>query len=269
MSRGFLESTTLGFARLFTRAMLSEQVAGQRGLLQSLDPRVRVLGLFTLVLAVTLCRRIAAVAALFAVAIVLAAFSKVSPVTLAKRVWWVVLAFTGVIALPAIFITPGTPVAGMGGLTITEQGLRTAGLLVLRVESAVTFTALLVLCTPWSHVLKALRTLRLPKEAIMMLAMTYRYVFLLVETATQMFESRRSRTVGELAPAEQRHMAVRTAGVLLSKSIDMSNEVYLAMQSRGFSGEVQVLPNFNLTMRDLCAMLAFLLAAGTAIWLDK
>src|SRR5271165_525799 len=121
MSRGFLESTTLGFARLFTRAMLSEQVAGQRGLLQSLDPRVRVLGLFTLVLAVTLCRRIAAVAALFAVAIVLAAFSKVSPVTLAKRVWWVVLAFTGVIALPAIFITPGTPVAGMGGLTITEQ----------------------------------------------------------------------------------------------------------------------------------------------------
>src|SRR5208337_4384214 len=155
-----------------------------------------------LVLAVTLCRRIAVVAALFAVAIVLAAFSKVSPVTLAKRVWWVVLAFTGVIALPAIFITPGTPVAGMGGLTITEQGLRTAGLLVLRVESAVTFTALLVLCTPWSHVLKALRTLRLPKEAIMMLAMTYRYVFLLVETATQMFESRRSRTVGELAPAE-------------------------------------------------------------------
>ena len=31
-----------------------------------------------------------------------------------------------------------------------------------------------------------------------MLAMTYRYVFLLVETASQILESRRSRTVGVL-----------------------------------------------------------------------
>ena len=269
MSRSFLESTTLGFAQLFTRAMLSEQIARQRGLLQSLDPRVRVVGLFSLVLAVTLCRRIGAVAALFAVAVLLAVASRVGPVTLAKRVWWVVLAFSGVIALPAIFITPGTPVAAVAGLTITEQGLRTAGLLVLRVETAVTFTALLVLCTPWSHVLKALRTLRLPKEAIMMLAMTYRYVFLLVETATQMFESRRSRTVGTLAPAEQRHMAARTAGVLLSKSIDTSSEVYLAMQSRGFSGEVQVLPHLHATLWDYCAMLVFLLIAAVAIWMGQ
>jgi len=52
-----------------------------------------------------------------------------------------------------------------------------------------------------------------------MLAMTHRYVFLLVETASQMLESRRSRTVGILKPAAQRRMAARTAGVLLSKSI--------------------------------------------------
>lgn len=269
MSRGFLESTTLGFARMFTSAMLSERIARQGGLLQSLDPRVRVVGLFSLVLAVTLCRRLAAVGALFAVAVVLAIFSKVSLIVLAKRVWWVVLAFTGVIALPAVFITPGIPVARVAGLTITEQGLRTAGLLMLRVETAVTFTTLLVLCTPWNHVLKALRTLRLPKEAVAMLAMTYRYVFLLVETATQMFESRRSRTVGVLAPANQRQMAARTAGVLLSKSMDMSNEVYLAMQSRGFSGDVQVLPDLHVTMWDVGGMFAFLMTAAIAVWLGR
>ena len=117
---------------------------------------------------------------------------------LAKRVWLIVLGFTGVIAIPALFITPGRPIASNGTIAITEQGLRTASLLVLRVETAVTFTTLLILCTPWTHVLKALRALRLPKEAITMLAMTYRYVFLLVDTAGQMFESRRSRTVGVL-----------------------------------------------------------------------
>ena len=99
MSRGFIESTTVGFGHALTRAMLSEQTARQRGLLQSLDPRVRVVGLLALVLAVTLSRKIEAVAALFALAILIALLSRVSLSTLAKRVWLIVLGFTGVIAL--------------------------------------------------------------------------------------------------------------------------------------------------------------------------
>jgi len=269
MKRGFIEATTMGFGRALTRAMLSEQTARQRGLLQSLDPRVRVVGLFMLVLAVTFSRKITVVAGLFALALAIAILSRVSIATLATRVWLMVLAFTGVIALPAIFVTPGNPVAALGSVTITEQGLHTAALLILRVETAVTFTTLLVLCTPWTHVLKALRALRLPKEAITMLAMTHRYVFLLVETASQMVESRRSRTVGILSPAQQRHMAARTLGVLLSKSVGLSNEVYLAMRSRGFRGDVQILSDFQLTMWDFCGLLAFLLAGGIAVWMGR
>ncbi len=269
MKRSFLESTTVGFGRALTRAMLSERTAGRRGLLQSLDPRVRVVGTFALVLAITLSRRIEAVAVLFAAAVAIALCSRVSLATLAKRVWIIVLGFTGIIALPAIFLTPGRVVASLGAAAITEQGLRTAALLILRVEAAVTFTTVLILCTPWAHVLKALRALRLPREAVTMLAMTYRYVFLLVETAGQMFESRRSRTVGVLRPAEQRQMASRTAGVLLSKSVALSNDVYLAMQSRGFRGEVEVLSTFRLTMWDYLAMLALAAAAVAAVWLGR
>lgn len=269
MSRSFLESTTLGFGRAFTRAMLSERTAQQRGLLQSLDPRVRVVGLFALVLTVTLSRKLIIVAALLLLAVVMAVASRVRVLTLAKRVWLIVLGFTGVIALPALFVTPGRPVAALGTIVITEQGLRTAALLILRVETAVTLTTLLILCTPWSHVLKALRALRLPKEAIVMLAMTYRYVFLLVETAGQMFESRRSRTVGVLKPQDQRRMAARTAGVLLSKSFALSNDVYLAMQSRGFRGEVQVLSDWRLTMWDLAGLLCLLLAGSLAVWMGR
>jgi cobalt/nickel transport system permease protein len=269
MSRSFVESTTMGFARALTRTMLSEQTARERGLLQSLDPRVRVVGLFALVLAVTLSRRIAVVAALLAAAILIALASRVSLLTLAKRVWLIVLGFTGVIALPAVFITPGRTVATVAGLVVTEQGLRTASLLILRVETAVTLTTLLILCTPWVQVLKALRALRLPKEVVMMLAMTYRYVFLLVETATQMFESRRSRTVGVLRPADQRQLAGRTAGVLLSKSVALSNDVYSAMQSRGFRGDVQILSDFHMNSADYLGLLAFLLLGGFAVWMGR
>ena len=189
MRRGFVESTATGFAHALTRAMMSEETARRRGLVQALDPRVRVVGLLSLVIAVTLCRRLSAVAALFALAVALALLSKVDLMTLAKRVWLVVLAFTGVIALPAIFITAGNPVGAVGGLRITSKasGCRPAGAAgrsrgdihhhsgAVHAVAAGTKGAALV--TPAA-------------EAVAMLAMTYRYVFLLVETATQMFESR-------------------------------------------------------------------------------
>jgi len=271
MSRGFVESTIVSFSRALSRALMSEEIARQPGLLQSLDPRVRLIGLFALVLAVTLSRRLAIVLALFLAALLLAVFSRVSIGALAKRVWLVVLAFTGVIALPAAFLTPGRPVVVLAGgsLRITAQGMATAALLIARVETAVTFTTLLVLCTPWAHVLKALRSFRLPQEAIAMLAMTHRYVFLLVETASQMFESRVSRTVGRLPGAEQRRMTARTAGVLLSKSIDLSQDVYLAMQSRGFRGDIRILADFRLKPWDYVGLLAFLCAGGVAVWLGR
>lgn len=269
MRRGLVESTMVGFARAFARAMLSENIARQRGFLQSLDPRVRLVGLFALLLAVMLSRKLSVVVALFVVAVLIALVSKVSIGTLARRVWLIVLGFTGVIAIPAIFVTPGRSMASAANLAITEQGVRTAILLILRVETAVTLTTLLVLCTAWSHVLKALRALHLPREVISILAMTYRYVFLLVDTAGQMFESRRSRTVGVIPPTEQRRMAARTAGVLLSKSIDLSNDVYLAMASRGFRGEVQLLNEFRMRAWDYCGLFAFLSAAAVAVWAGR
>ena len=268
---GFLASTMIGVTRALARAMASEQIARQAGLLQSLDPRVRVIGLFTMVLAAVLSRKIAVVGALFFVAVIIAILSKVGVGMLVKRVWLVVLGFTGVIALPAIFLTPGDPVAAIAGgpLRITVQGVQTATLLIARVETAVTFTSLLVLCTPWTHVLKALRAFRLPQEAVMMLAMTHRYVFVLAETASQMFESRQSRTVGVLDGPTQRRITARTAGVLLSRSVELSNEVFLAMQSRGFRGEVKILSEFRMSAPDYLGLMAFFLVGGFAVWLGR
>ena len=117
--------------------------------------------------------------------------------------------------------------------------------------------------------LKALRSFHLPEEAIVMLAMTHRYIFLLVGTASQMWESRRSRTVGLLRGAEQRRMTARTAGVLLSKSIDLSNDVYLAMQSRGFRADIRILTEFRMKSWDYFGLLAFLCVSVIAVWIGR
>jgi cobalt/nickel transport system permease protein len=271
MTQHFLQFTLQDFTRALSKALLSEQVARQPGLLQQLDPRVRLVGMLSLVVSVVLCRQLKIVAALFLIALLIAIASKVTLVSLARRVWFVVLAFTGLIALPALFTTPGEVIASLPGLhlSMTAQGLRAALLLILRVETAATLTTVLVLSTPWTHTLKALRSLHLPAEVVTMLAMTHRYAFLLLETANQMFESRQSRTVGVLTGAESRSVSARTAGVLLSKSMELSQEVYLAMLTRGFRGEIHVLTNFRMKARDYAGLAAFICLGCLAAWIGR
>jgi cobalt/nickel transport system permease protein len=260
MSVGVLGRTVRGFTEALAKTLESEMCARQRGLLQALDPRVKLVGLLALVVSAALSRRLAVMAGLFGLGIVLALASRLSLWSLAKRVWLVAFGFTFMIAAPALFLTPGDAVYRFGWLVITAQGVRSALMLVARVETTVTLSTLLVLTTPWMHLLKALRTLLVPVEVIMLLAMTHRYVVLLTETANAMFEARRSRVVGRLTGREQRRLMVNTGGVLLSKTLELGNQVHMAMLARGFRGEVRLLHEFRLRGWDYLAISGFAVA---------
>jgi cobalt ECF transporter T component CbiQ len=265
-SRSFIEATLASLLRASEYAAAAEHSAEARGLLQRVDPRVKVVGLILLVVVVAASRHLAVISAMFVFALALALFSRIDLGKLSSWVWTPVLLFTGVIALPAIFLTPGHAVAALGGFAITSQGLRSAAYLLSRAETAATLSALLVLTTPWPWVLKALRVLKCPTVLVAILGMTYRYVFEILRTALDMFESRRSRTVGSLSPNENRRLAASAVGVLLSKSVHLSNDVHLAMQSRGFRGEVHVLPDFHTRTADWCWLAGFVLLAAAALW---
>jgi cobalt/nickel transport system permease protein len=178
-----------------------------------------------------------------------------------------VFLFTGCIALPATFLTPGD--SFRAGWPITEQGLRTAGFLLMRSETAVSLSTLLVLTTRWAHILKALRVLRLPVVFVVILGMTYRYLFVMLEIALDMFESRESRTVGVLEGPDKRRLATATVGVLLSKSYHLSTDVHLAMQSRGFRGEVYILDDFEFRRADGAWLFLFFAAATAVVWAGR
>jgi cobalt ECF transporter T component CbiQ len=267
MSAGVLSKTVRGFTNALAQTLVSENSAHAHGLLQTLDPRVKLLGLLALVVAAALSRRLAVIVALFGLGVVLAVASRLSLWSFAKRVWLVAFGFTAMIAAPALFLTPGQTLYALpfGSVAITGQGARSALLLIARVEADVTLSTLLVLTTPWMHLLKALRTLLVPVEVIALLAMTHRYVVLLTETANAMFESRQSRMVGRLNGREQRRLMVNTGGVLMSKTLEMGNEVFLAMQSRGFRGEVRLLTDFRLRARDYLAISGFAAAVVAAV----
>jgi len=269
MRRGFIERTLSSLLATSQYAATAEQMALAGGVLQRVDPRVKVAGIFGLVFAVAASRELRVIGSVFILAVMLALFSRIRMGRLATWVWTPVLFFTGTIALPAVFLTPGRPIAALGPLLVTLQGLRSAAFLLSRAETAATLSALLVLTTPWPWVLKALRTFRCPMVLVAILGMTYRYIFVILQTAFEMLESRKSRTVGVFAPAERRRLAASAVGVLLSKSLQLSGDVHLAMQSRGFRGEVHVMQDFRAELSDWYWLAGFLGVAAAAIWYGK
>ncbi len=268
---GFVEKTLAGLGGAFERSLYSEETAGQRGLLQALDPRAKLVGLLLLIVAAVSSRSLPVILAVYGLAVALALASRLSLRALAARVWIGALLFTGAVALPALFLTPGREVWRLPllGWPVTAQGLVAAAFLLSRVITSATLATLLVLTTPPNAVLKALRVLRVPAVFVVILGMTYRYIFLLLQTARDMFEARQSREVGWLDSATGRRVAAAGVGVLLGKSYALSNDVFLAMQSRGFRGEIHTLDEFRMTAWDWLALAAFGAAAALALRLGR
>lgn len=266
--RDFATRFAAGLAGAMARALDADAVSRQPGLLQGLDPRAKLVACLALIAAAVATRQLAVLAALFLFAVALALASGITPARLAKQLWLGVLLFTGTIALPALVLVPGTPVLALPLLPwpVTEQGLRSAAFLVGRAETAATYALLFVLATPWAHVLKAMRSLRLPVALVAILGMTYRYIFVLLGLAGQMAEARRSRMVAPLDGGQGRALTVATAGVLLGKAFDLASEVHLAMVARGYRGEVHLLDDFRARPRDGVALLLALAAPVLIVW---
>ena len=266
--RGFIEQSIESLRGALEHAEHCADTAEGAGCLQKLDPRVKLCGLLPLIVAAVSVRRLEVTLLIWLGGTLLGAISGIRPRVMASRTWLGVLIFTGGIALPAIFLTPGRVIWAVPllGWTVTAQGCMAATRLVARAETAATLAVLLVFTTPWPHGLKALRTLRAPAVLVVILGMTYRYIFVLLEMADDFFEARRSRVIRPMGGAAQRRMAGATAGVLLGKSLQYSEEVYLAMQSRGFRGEAYTSHDFRMQRRDWLAGAAFLAVACLAFW---
>lgn len=265
-----LEHTVHGITEALERGLFAEEISKKTGLFQSLDARVKVVFILALLIAVNLSRSLWVIAAMYPLILILGLVSAVPAGFLIKRVWLALPFFTGLIVVPALFITPGPVLLHLPlGLVITQTGLTSAFFLLLRVSTSVSLTLLLVLTTPWNTVLSALNVLRVPDVFILILGMTYRYIYLLLHLANDMFLSRKSRVVGRMNTSENQKMLAAISATLLDKSLKMSSEVYLAMQSRGFRGTIVTLRPFRMKPKDWVWLSVFLAIAAVVVLLGR
>ena len=254
----FVEKTLAGAAGVLRQAMFSEDVARGGGLLQRLDPRVKLVSLLGLLLVAAFVRHVPVLVGMYLLTLGLAASSGLPIGFFVKRVWLFIPIFTGIVVLPATFsfITPGEVVVQLWHwnghpVGLTRQGLTAAALIVARVATSISLVVLLTLTTPWTRLLAALRALAVPRIFILVVGMAYRYLFLLLNSVTDMFEARKARTVAaEVDVKAGRRFVAAAAGTLFGRSYALSEEVHQAMVARGYRGNARTLERFTPTVLD-------------------
>jgi cobalt/nickel transport system permease protein len=265
MKRGAEDWLLTNLSEFQDYVLSAETTAAGKGILQRIDPRVKVVGILALIISAVAVRKLSVIIGILAVSTAMGMASRIQLRQIARWVWLPVVLFSGAIALPAIFLTPGRNI----GFHITFQGIRSAAFLLLRAETAATLSGLLTLTTPWPRLLKALRVLGVPTVFVAILASTQRYMFLLLQTAAEMAEARRSRTVGIYSAGDKRRIAGSSVGVLLSKSLQISTDVHQAMIARGFRGNFYLLENSRLKITDWFWLSGFALISLSAVYVGR
>lgn len=238
----FVAQTLAGIAANARETVLSERWAHEPGYLQRVDPRCKVIGLLGLVVVAAMLHRLAALVLLAAAVFALAAASRIPLRHVVTRVWLTVPVAIGAVSLPALLsvVTPGTPLLVLARhpyVAVTQPGLLASVTLTTRVGVAVGFVMLLTMTTRWNDLLRALRVVGVPRMFVMVLEMTYRYLSGFMTAAAETLTALKSRTVGRARRVHDQRFVGSAMGGLFLLSMAFSDEVHLALVSRGWNGD--------------------------------
>ena len=123
---------------------------------------------------------------------------------------------------------------------VSQTGIQSAMHLFFKALAAVSCLYYLSLNTPMVDLLQVLGKLRIPKLFIELMGLIYRFIFVLIETADMMFTAQKSRMGYSSFSSGYRSLSA-LASTLFIRAYKRSDEVYTALEARGYDGELNVL----------------------------
>ncbi len=281
-----MDRTLKAIAGILEGFVFSESYVHKTGLLQSLETRLKLVGVLGFIVCTSLIHSIFCLYGLYGLTLILAVLSKIPVSFFLRRVWLVLPLFVGVIALPATLnlFTPGETVftffsldrAYQAGpyfiprdISLTRQGISAALLLIGRVATSLSFVLLLILTTPWASLLKALRSLLVPQIYVQTLGMALRYLLLLARIVHDMCLAKKSRTLRTRRAAEEQKWVAGQLGTLFKWSMQLSGEVHRSMVARGYQGEARALASSPPRKRDYVWLTLSAGASGILLFLGR
>ncbi len=281
MGSSFVDKGLNHIAGMIKTGYIQWETASAKGFLQKFDARAKVFLLLFFIGIVSFKQTIPAEIAIGTFIFALAAVSRVNVADFYKKVFFFGFVFGFLIALPASLntITGGEIFLRLVELPkpydfwcyhiprqigITRQGIDGVMMLTFRVVNSVALSLLVIYTTPFHEVVKALKLLRVPGFFLMVLTLTYKYIFIFARTVEEMYLAKKCRLAGRTSGADGRNWVAGRMAFIFRKTQLRCEEVFKAMLGRGFSEDIRFYGHRIFSAGDW-VFFFFVLAVGTAI----
>ncbi|MGE5629920.1 MAG: cobalt ECF transporter T component CbiQ [Caulobacteraceae bacterium] len=263
----FLGRILKSLSMVMQNEIYSERFVQRKGFLQIIDPRVKLLTFILYMIVCSLARGLLTLIFLAFVPLLYAVLSGLNIKDFIRRVWLILPVFVLVLSIPAatsifikgkplFYLYNGAPadlifITIPGKIYFSQEGSAAVVKMAVRIGASISFGYLLIMTTRWTELTKSLGVLKIPFIIITILNMTYKYIFILVRISYEMMEARFLREVGDIDNRKNRGFIANRISFLFIKSSYLSEEIYYAMKSRGYTGEPVCLRAFEFKSTDI------------------
>jgi cobalt/nickel transport system permease protein len=147
---------------------------------------------------------------------------------------------------------------------ITDAGITIVMRMFVKVMNSLTLTFVILQSTSFYRLIKALRIVRVPPLFILIITLSYKFIFVLSQTVEEMYLALRARWIGSKDQKETRRIIAGRIGFLFRKSWVRYENIYKAMTARGFTGEISISGRENMTWKE-ASILLILASLGIVI----
>jgi cobalt/nickel transport system permease protein len=280
----FIERAVHHLASFIKTGYIQWETASADTFFQQLDARIKVLFLLFYILIVSLKKDLVPEVLISAFIFTLILTARLNILTLYKRVMFFGFFFGFLIALPSALnvITPGEIILPLlhlrqpydfliyripAEIGVTRAGAFGVGMLTLRVMNSLALSFFILYTTAFPEIIKALKVLRVPDSFLMVITLSYKYMFIFAKTVEDMHLAKKSRMAGPVSNAEARRWIAGRLGFLFRKTQLRCENIFKAMLGRGFSEDVKIYGVRKLHARDWIAGTALFLTGALFLWM--
>lgn len=256
--------------------MISDITIGQyfpgNSIVHKLDPRMKIILIFLLIVSIFICKNIAGLGAIILFSVILVLISKIPFKTVLKSIkpLVVIILLTAVLN---IFYGKGDALVQLGKLKITADGIETAVFMAVRIITLVVISSLLTYTTSPTELTDALERLLKPLKLIkidvhsiaMTMTIALRFIPTLIEEIEKIMSAQKSRGA-DLESGSLIHRAKALIPVLIPLFVSAfrrAGELAYAMECRCYHGgegrtKMKVMKLFARDFLSLAAVILFM-----------
>lgn len=254
--------------------MISDITIGQyfpgNSIVHKLDPRMKIILIFLLIVSIFICKNIAGLGAIILFSVILVLISKIPFKTVLKSIKTLVVIIL-LTAVLNIFYGKGDALVQLGKLKITADGIETAVFMAVRIITLVVISSLLTYTTSPTELTDALERLLKPLKLIkidvhsiaMTMTIALRFIPTLIEEIEKIMSAQKSRGA-DLESGSLIHRAKALIPVLIPLFVSAfrrAGELAYAMECRCYHGgegrtKMKVM---KLSARDFLSLAAVIL----------